>query len=162
LLEGKVSKVYTPGKREKSNLNDNMNNQQRRAYNEAYIDNRARHIVALGRPPAVFQLGNLVRIKLLVISNRMREVRERSLGWNKVAVHYSPQIYQIINAIHHPANFVRRDEYELMDMNGNILMSGAVPKKFFGNDLVRVPVNHIATHINPQTTHRALQLNRFA
>jgi hypothetical protein len=25
LLEGKVSKVYTPGKREKFNLNDNMN-----------------------------------------------------------------------------------------------------------------------------------------
>jgi hypothetical protein len=24
LLEGKVSKVYTPGKREKSNLNDNI------------------------------------------------------------------------------------------------------------------------------------------
>jgi hypothetical protein len=144
-----------------NNLNDNMNNQQRRGYNEAYLDNRARHLVALGRPPPVFQAGDLVRIKLLVISNRQREVRERNLGWNKVAVHYSPQIYQIINAFHHPANFIRRDEYTLMDMNNNIVMSGIVPKRFFGNDLILVPPNHVPTTINPQTTQRALQLNRF-
>ena len=142
-------------------LNDNMNANQRRAYNEAFIDNRARHIVALGRTPRIFQVGDLVRIKLLVVSNTMRQVRERSLGWNKTAVHYTPQIYQIVNAIHHPANFVRRDEYTLMDTNGNILMSGIVPKRFFGNDLILVPVGHIQTHINPLTTQRALQINRF-
>jgi hypothetical protein len=138
-----------------------MNNQQRRAYQEAFMDNRARHIVALGRPPPVFQNGDFVRIKLLVVNNRMREVRERNLGWNKVAIHYTPQVYQVINAIHHPPNFVRRDEYMLSDMNGNVIMSGVVPKRFFGNDLVKVPINHIQTHINPQTIQRAIQLNRL-
>ena len=142
-------------------LNDNMNVQQRQIYNETFIDNRARRIVALGRPPPIFHNGDLVRIKLLVVNNRMREVREKNLGWNKVAVHYTPQIYQVHQAIHHPNNFVRRDEYVLTDMNGNIQMSGAVPKHFFGNDLCLVPPNHIQTHINPRTIQRAIQLNRL-
>jgi hypothetical protein len=142
-------------------LHDNMNTQQKQSYNESFIDNRARHTVGLGRPPRVFQNGDFVRIKLLVINNRMREVRERSLGWNKVAVHYTPQIYQVVQAIHHPANFVRRDEYHLRDNNGNVLMSGIVPKSFFGNDLALVPPNSVATNINPESTGRAIQLNRL-
>lgn len=142
-------------------LNDNMNLIQRQNHQEAYEDNRARRIVALGRTPPVFQVGDLVRIKLLVLSNTMRQQRENNIGWNKVAVHYSPQIYQVHNAIHHPANFVRRDEYILTDNAGNVLMSGGVPKRFFSNELILVPVPHTQTHINPLTTQRALQINRF-
>ena len=142
-------------------LNDIMNNQQKRDYNEAFIDNRARHIVSLGRPPHIFQVGDLVRIKLLLLSSRMRQQRENGIGWNKVAVHFSPQIYQVVNVFHHAPNFTRREEYSLQDNAGNLLMSGAVPKRFFGNDLILVPPNHIPTHILPQTTDRALRLNRF-
>ena len=142
-------------------LNDNMNNQQRKNYNEALIDNKARQTVASGRQPPVFHNGDWVRIKLLNVSNVMREIRERDLGWNKAAIHYTPEIYQVVNAIHHPVNFIRQDEYFLRDIAGNLLLSGFFPKRFYGNDLMLAPANHIPTHINPQTTHRALQLNRF-
>ena len=53
-------------------LNDNMNDNQRRDCNKAFIENRARQIVAQGRTPHIFQVGNLVRIKLLTVSTVIR------------------------------------------------------------------------------------------
>lgn len=143
-------------------LNDNMNNNQRRDYNETFIDNRARHIVAQGRPPHIFQVGDLVRIKLLVVSTIMRQQRENNIGWNKVAVHYTPQVFVVVQAINHPANFIRRDEYILSNLNGVIILGGNNPKRFFGSDLILVPPNNVATHIQPETRARALRINRFA
>ena len=37
-------------------------------------------------------------------------------------------------------------------------MSGSVPKRLFGSDLIKVPHHHIQTHINPQTIQHALLL----
>ena len=143
-------------------LNDNMNAQQRRDHNEAFIDHHARHLVSLGRSPHIFNNGDLCRIKLLVVNPRMREVRERNIGWNKAAVHYTPETYIVVNAIHYPANFIRRDEYILTDMNQNIIRSGGNrPKLFYGNDLVFVPQINTNTHIHPRTIQRGLYLNRF-
>ena len=142
-------------------LNDNMNPQQIQNYQEAFIDNRARHLVSLGRPPPVFQVGNLVRIKLLVIVPRLRQIRETGLGWNKVAVHYTPEVYQVVQAFHFPPNAPRNDEYILSNFAGQILMAGVVPKRFFGNELIRVPLNHINTHILPPTIQRAMLMNRI-
>jgi hypothetical protein len=142
-------------------LNDNMNIQQRQDYQEAFIDNRARQIVSLGRPVPVFQNGDLVRVKVQIGSNRMRQARENNIGWNKIAVHYTPQVFQVIQAFNYPANFVRRDEYILANLDGVVLMSGGVPRRFFANEMVAVPQNHIATHVVPFTIQRADQINRL-
>ena len=54
---------------------------------------------------------------------------------------------------------MRRDEYELSDLNGNPIMQGVANKRFFSNDLQKVPPNHIPTTINPATIQRAETLN---
>ena len=56
---------------------------------------------------------------------------------------------------------MRRDEYILANMDGVVLMSGGVPRRFFANEMVAVPQNHIATHVLPHTIHRADQINRL-
>jgi len=134
-------------------LNDNMNIQDRQDYNETKILSRAKKLVSLGKTP-VFNVGDFVRIKLLVLNNDMRKARELNMGWNKIAVHYTPQIYQIVQAFHHPRNFVRRDEYTLRNvscgriiMSGNPQLPGALPKKFFANDLIKTPIENVETHI---------------
>ena len=137
-----------------------MNLRQRQAYQEAFVDNKARQYVALGRPN-VFQVGDLVRIKLLVLNARMRYTKEHRIGWNKIAVHYSPQIYQVVRTIHNAVNGKRRDEYILRDENGNVVMGGGNPRLFFGNDLILVPPNSVDTHIDPKTTDRAIFINRL-
>jgi hypothetical protein len=91
----------------------------------------------------------------------MRRHRENGIEWNKTAVHYSPQIYNVQQVIQPNANIPRRVEYILADMAGNVLMSGIVPKRFFGNDLVHVPNPNVPTTINPPTVARSLVLNRF-
>ena len=115
---------------EQQQLNDNMDIQERQDYQEAYINNRARHNVSLGRPEPVFQNGDLVRVKVLFGSNRMRQARESHIGWNKIAVHYTPQVFQVVQEFHHPANFVRRDECILANLDGVVLMSGGAPRRF--------------------------------
>lgn len=162
------NQLYTEGYNPRRNqaippqqpLNDAMNLRQRQAYQEAFVDNRARQYVALGRPN-VFQVGDLVRIKLLVLNARMRYTKEHRIGWNKIAVHYSPQIYQVVRTIHNAVNGKRRDEYILEDENEDTVMSGGVPRRFFGNDLILVPPNYIDTHIDPKTTDRAIFINRL-
>ena len=143
------------------NRNDNFNVQQRHDYQEAMIDNRARLAVSLGRPPNRFQNGDLVRLKVTIGSNRMRQARENNIGWNRIAVHYTPQVFRVVNAFHYPPNFTRRDEYTLQNLNGVMLMSGAVPRRFFGSEMVLVPPNYVDTHVQPLTIHRADQMNRL-
>ena len=142
-------------------LNDNMTAQQRRDYNQRYLHNRAVRLLAIGRPPRVFQQNDLVRINLLKLNNTMRNAREYNIGWNKVAVHYTPEIYTIHNVIPAINNPPRRQEYEVSDAAGNVLMSGASPKRFAGNDLILVPNPNVGTNINPQSIARALFLNRL-
>ena len=89
----------------------------------------------------------------------MRHARESHICWNKIAVHYTPQVIQ---AIHHPANFVRRDENILANLNGIVLMNGGAPRRFFGNEMVAVPQIHTATHVFLHTIQRADQLNRYS
>jgi len=142
-------------------LSDNMTAQQRRDYNQRYQHNRAVRLLAIGRPPRTFQLNDLVRINLLKMNNIMRQARENGIGFNKVAVHYTPEVYRIHNVVAAINNPPRRQEYEVSDMAGNVLMSGAIPKRFAGNDLILVPNQNVNTSINPQTIARALFLNRL-
>jgi hypothetical protein len=60
----------------------------------------------------------------------VRQVRKENIGWNKAAMHYTPQLFEVVRAIRRQANFVRRDEYILNTDNGDVEMSGAAPKLF--------------------------------
>jgi len=71
------------------------------------------------------------------------------------------QIFRVVNAFHYPPNFTRRDEYTLQNLNGVMLMSGAVPRRFFGSEMVLDPPNYVDTPVQPLTIHRADQMNRL-
>lgn len=142
-------------------LNDiHMNEDQRLNQQRAIINDKTKKAVSKGRTPN-FEVNDLVRIKLLVINNTMRKAKKQKQEWNKIAIHYTPQIYTVIRAYHHQPNFIRRDEYVLSDLNGNVLMDGATQKRFFGSELIKVPINSVETNINPGTVQRAIQLNRL-
>ena len=142
-------------------LNDQMNPQQRRDYHEQYVNNRARDLLAHGRPPPDLHIGDMVRISLLKLSTKQRAARKNLIAYNKVAVHWSPEIYNVIAVHHNNQNLhMRRDEYELSDLNGNPVLAGPHHnKRFFGNDLQKVPIGHVAIGINPATVARAERLN---
>jgi hypothetical protein len=144
-------------------LNDNFNIQQRHDYQQALFDERARQWVSQGRPPPVFHVGDLVRVVVSAFSSAMREARKGHMGWNKIAVHYSPQVVRVIQVFHYPPRSTRRDEYVLENLNGEVLMSenGDVPRRFFGSELIKVPANHSATNIDPETIYRANVINRL-
>ena len=76
-------------------------------------------------------------------------------------MYYTPQVFIVIQAFHYPANFQRRDEYILSNLQGVVLLGGNNPKRFFGTDLVLVPPNSVATHILPADLFQALRINRF-
>ena len=144
-------------------LNENMNLQQRKQYKEAFIEDQARRTIANGRRPRVFNIGDMVRISIGSLNNgdgsRWREIKESTNGWNKTAVHYTPEVFTVVNTI--PAGATIREQYVLANMAGQVLMSGAVPKRFFGNDLVFVPVINTPASLNPLTTARARWMNDF-
>ncbi len=72
-----------------------MTTQQRLEYGQDYQIWRARKMLAQGRSPTLFQVGDLVRINLLALSERMRELKEESRV-NKLAVYYTPEIYRSV------------------------------------------------------------------
>ena len=63
-----------------------MNPQQRRDYHEQYVNNRARDLLAHGRPPPDLHIGDMVRISLLKLSTKQRAARKNLIAYNKVAV----------------------------------------------------------------------------
>jgi len=75
-------------------------------------------------------------------------------------VHYTPEVYSVTNV----RNFagIRPPEYYVMDNAGNQLMSGVVPKRFFGSELLFVPpVAILNVSLNPANTARANAINRL-
>jgi len=143
-------------------VNDNFNIQQRQDYQEAFLRDQAIQLLAQGRPPRVFNNGDLVRIKMTTASNVMREARKSQIGYNKVSIHYTTQIFRVRRAFQYPPNALQRDQYVLENLQGEILMQGANPRRFFGNDLILVPPQNVQTNVAPQNILRTLQFNRFA
>ena len=98
------------------------------------------------------------RIKLLKLSNVMRRHRESNMGYNRVALHYSPLRVIIHSVI--PATNIRRVAYTLSH-NGYVIMQGPIPRLFYSSDLVPSPDPPIQTHVQPETVARALVINRL-
>ena len=122
-------------------------------------------------PERHFEVGDLVRIRMTKLSanNIYRKAKETGIGWSYVGVHYTPEVFQVATAKHHnKLTSPKRDTYFLQTLDGRGVMSSAkaaVPMEFFGNDLLKVPVNRIATHIKPKigdaSIRQANYLNRL-
>jgi hypothetical protein len=152
---GRVPPVLQP-------VNDNFNVQQRQDYQEAFLRDQATQLLANGRPPQFFNVNDLVRIKMTTASNVMRQARKNNIGYNKVSIHYTTQVFRIRRAYHYPPNALQRDQYVLENLQGVVLMEGANQKRFFGSDLILVPPQNVPTSVNPRDIFRTLQFNRFA
>jgi transposase InsO family protein len=150
-------------------LRDGMTTQQRLEYGQDYQIWRARKMLAQGRSPTLFQVGDLVRINLLALSERMRELKEEGRV-NKLAVHYTPEVYRIVGVLLAPPNATTRTRYTIQDANtGTVVMRRQQPRLFFASELIlQEPVRagtgpnrrqFVQTSITPADMQRALQLN---
>ena len=150
-------------------LRDDMTTQQRLEYGQDYQIWRARKMLAQGRSPTLFQVGDLVRINLLALSERMRELKEEGRV-NKLAVYYTPEIYRVSRVLVSPPNATIRTRYIIEERNtGIVVMRGRQPRQFFASELIlqeptRAGVGpnrrqFVQTSIQPADMQRALQLN---
>jgi hypothetical protein len=122
-------------------------------------------------PERFFAVGDLVRIRMtkLPTNNLYRKAKETGIFWSYVGVHYTPEVYQVSIAHHHnKMTSPKRDTYFLQTLDGRNVMSSksaSIPMEFYGNDLIRVPIDHIATHIKPSigdaSIRQANYLNRL-
>jgi len=125
-------------------------------------------MLAQGRSPTLFQVGDLVRINLLALSERMRELKEEGRV-NKLAVYYTPEIFRVARVILAPPNATVRTRYIIQDDTGANEMRGRQPRLFFASELIlqqpaRAGVGpnrrqYVQTSISPADMQRALQLN---
>jgi hypothetical protein len=150
-------------------LSDDMTAQQLQEYGQDYQIWRARKMLAQGRSPTLFQVGDLVRINLLALSERMRELKEEGRV-NKLAVYYTPEIYRVSRVLVSPPNATIRTSYIIEDRDtGIVVMRGRQPRQFFASELImqeptRAGVGpnrrqYVQTSIQPADIQRALQLN---
>ena len=151
---GRVAPVLQP-------VNDNFNVQQLQDYQEAFLRNQAVQLLSQGRPPQFFNVNDLVRIKMTTASNVMRQARKNEMGYNKVSIHYTTQIFRIRRAYNYPPNALKRDQYVLENLAGIVLMEGPNPRRVFGSDLILVPPANVQTNVNPRDILTTLQFNRF-
>jgi hypothetical protein len=145
-----------------------MTVQQLQEYGQDYQIWRARKMLAQGRSPTLFQVGDLVRINLLALSERMRELKEEGRV-NKLAVYYTPEIYRVVRVIIAQPNATIRTRYIVQDDNGNDVMRGRQPRLFFASELILQQPSraglgpnrrqYVQTSISPADMQRALQLN---
>jgi hypothetical protein len=106
-----------------------------------------------------FQVNDNVRIRLETMSTPMRERRKSEFGLNLNAIHFTPEVYTVTNVRNFPG--IRPPEYNVADPAGNVIQSGATPKRFFGSDLLHVPAVNVNPSIHPASTQRANTLNRL-
>ena len=140
-------------------LNDAYSQGELNAYVNRYHTNRAADLVAITHSnDHTYQVGDYCRIKLLKLSNVMRRHRESHIGYNRVALHYSPLRVVIHSVI--PATNIRRVAYTLSH-NGYVIQQGPVPRLFYSSDLVPSPDPAVQTHVQPETVARALVINRL-
>lgn len=135
-------------------VNDHMTRDQLVSHNINLNNVRAIR-QASETPERLFDVDDLVRIRMTKLSanNIYRKAKETGIGWSYVGVHFSPEVFRVSVAHHHnKLTTPQRDTYYLQTLDGKSVMSSktaVVPMEFYGNDLLRVPINRIATHIKP-------------
>ena len=120
---------------------------------------KLKKMLSTGAVARQFQVNDNVRIRLETMSTPMRERRKSEFGLNLNAIHFTPEVYTVTHVRNFPG--IRPPEYNVADPAGNVIQSGATPKRFFGSDLLFVPPVNVNPSINPATTQRANRLNRL-
>jgi hypothetical protein len=140
-------------------LTDDSTLQDRQDFHNAYLDQKVARQLQTGAVARQFHVNDSVRIRLENISNQMRARTKSRISVNLNVIHFSPEVFTVSNV----RNFAgpRPPEYYIDDAAGNTLMSGVVPKVFYGSDLLFVPPGSVNVSINPATVARANQLNRL-
>jgi len=112
-----------------------------------------------------FQVGDLVRVNMVELSNHYRRIRKEEMGTNKLAIHYSPVISRVtgVFAPNNNTRFVESYSIAVGDENGlpppaneatwNL---GGAPILFTGSQLVTAG-NQVS--VAPRTIERADRMN---
>jgi hypothetical protein len=144
------------------------------AKHKLFLLNRAKKINNRGNSHE-FKIGDYVRINLTALSSKMREKKKSNFGWNQIAVHYSPEIYQIRWVTAFPKNTEKQTEYIVQTVptdedeephalykdEGNGKKLTKTPRRFRGADLIHTPDPNVASTLKPNTDKRAMYLNAF-
>lgn len=138
---------------------DNMPiNEVRQRIQERLVSNAEKQIQRENQN--AFQIGDSVRLAMREIEGDVRH-RIKDKRFKTIAVRYSPEIYTIAG-IFNPVmnNFnVNRRSYYLNNPNGQMIMQGIAPKRFYQNQLVKVTNNQIYPSTIPDR-QRGNQINR--
>jgi len=126
------------------------------------------------QPQRRYRLNDLVRISLYAIDNKTRQRKKQHMETYKTAIFYTPEIYRIFRTYNR--GVVRRyalikPHIQNVQENPNdqdlILMAddNIHYEKFYSSDLLSVETRNINDIVHPsvfpQTTTRALRLNKF-
>ncbi len=128
------------------------------------------------RTPQVFQLNDIVRIKIPTLKNtagaEFRRRLKNKIGSSYNAITYTPTTYKIRRIYPAPqqqpinlAYIVRRQQYSVArnDGDNNMLMypNTNIPVRFFGSDFILVPPQSRRPTIAPRSIPRVRYINRF-
>lgn len=118
----------------------------------------------------VFKEGDWVRVKLLAYSKEMRQKKKNNIGWNQVAIHWSPDLYEIAKVIKRSATSTMPTEYYIRNKHSRAMVYklnsygetvGKRPRRLKGSDLILVPRGSKKVTIDPATYPNVLYFNRI-
>ena len=138
---------------------DKMTASQLRDQQRALLNERNNQLLTGDRQEHKFKKGDKVRLNLAsgIYNNKMKKAKKEDIGWNKVSIHWTPEIYTVIHAV--PTSQKEKAHYTVATADGEYFIN----KKFYGNDLqiIRDEPATVQTNVSPKTIERALELNRM-
>ena len=137
---------------------DKMSPLQLLEQQRALLNERNNKLLTSDRLEYKFKKGDFVRLNLAsgVFNNEMKKSKKSGIGWNKISIHWSPEIYEVVRVV--PTSQKEKAHYTVANSDGII-----VNKKFYGNDLqiIRFPTKTVPTSVHPPNYARALKINRM-
>ena len=137
---------------------DKMTEAELRDQQRALLNERNNQLLTGGRPEHKFKLGDKVRLNLAsgIYNNEMKKSKKSGIGWNRVSIHWTPEIYKIVHVV--PTSQKEKAHYTVANSDGR-----EIRKKFYGNDLqiIRNLGATVPTSVHPPDYVRALKINRM-
>jgi hypothetical protein len=122
------------------------------------LNERNNKLLTSDRLEHKFKKGDFVRLNLAsgVFTNEMKKSKKSGIGWNKISVHWSPEVYEVVRVV--PTTQKEKAHYTVANSAGLI-----VRKKFYANDIqiIRNLPETIPTTLYPADYVRALKINRM-
>ena len=139
-------------------LTDRSTDAERREHTQFRLRATAQAQLARGRQPNDFFVGDRVRVKMTRFHTALRRLIENRRG-KQIIVKYTPEIYTISQVrLPQIAGEVKRTQYELLNPQNQLLIRNGNPVLFYGNELILVPPNSVASNV--LTAQQGNVLNR--